>query len=64
LPRWGTLIPIGEGIAAIGCGAGGSIYDLVRVSDWTRSSMPQPIDSSSFNRWRVSARRRLHYQSN
>jgi len=33
LPRWGTLIPIGEGIAAIGCGAGGSIYDLVRVSD-------------------------------
>src|SRR5437773_4463989 len=32
----------------IGCGAARSIYNLLRVFDRTRSSMPQPIDSSSY----------------
>src|SRR6266705_2318411 len=32
----------------IGCGAAPSIYNLLRVFDRTRSSMPQPIDSSSY----------------
>src|SRR5438034_1352073 len=32
----------------IGCGAARSIYNLLRVFDQTRSSMPQPIDSSSY----------------
>lgn len=32
----------------IGCGAARSIYNFLRVFDGTRSSMPQPIDSSSY----------------
>lgn len=32
----------------IGCGAPRSIYNFLRVFDGTRSSMPQPIDSSSY----------------
>ena len=32
----------------IGCGAARSIYNLLRVFDRTRSSMPKPIDSSSY----------------
>src|SRR6266496_3610419 len=33
---------------SIGCGAARSIYNLLRVFDRTRPSMPQPIDSSSY----------------
>src|SRR5207244_11369113 len=33
---------------AIGCGAGRPTYNSLRVFDRTRSSMPQPIDPSSY----------------
>src|SRR5437762_8231925 len=35
-------------VMSIGCGASHPIYNLLRVFDRTRSSMPPPIDSSSY----------------
>src|SRR6266550_7003568 len=35
-------------VMPIGCGASHPIYNLLRVFDRTRSSMPPPIDSSSY----------------
>src|SRR2546430_9872825 len=35
-------------VMSIGCGAFHPIYNLLRVFDRTRSSMPPPIDSSSY----------------
>src|SRR5882724_2478529 len=35
-------------VMPIGCGAARSIYNFLRVFDRTRSSMPQPSDSSSY----------------